>query len=469
MILQCLKSANLLSHTEFLSFANKLCFEISENSGNENPKVLEHIRRDLVDFASCIKDVSQHSIWSELDILEGKRYSLWEKIVDKLDDNLNLEITDYYFVLEKINLTLKTAYGEVPSYAASWDLLLPGETPERRIFPSRRHALGHYWMPKDMNTFIERLIDIKYKDLCEIAGIAADVAELSEIQQQFTVLSLISDIEVTLSSLRKCRYYICVGFCVAIKSDTDGLKRLKKHVQIDAGVLFEDRFFQRGERMRMEKWSVDTLPFSLFFSLVEKSAQRLFEKEPDSGLYEDYQTDLPVLLKCYNAFRSHLLWEQFEKEEHAFYKEILLLLDKVTHFTCCYNADNEAIWERFTKSDTYNAASMLLYEYATNAVTNTGGTLEGEESDSTISVSWEPGSPINHNAIEVIITYWGTTENRLHLTTLHALDLFERCIALNKAASDTASLIQNLHPDADLSTLRKYRYFMGLFLDVVED
>lgn len=469
MVLQRLKSANFLSHSEFSAFANEYYIEISEQIGNEKPKLIERIRGELTGFVSCLKELQLNTLWENIDTLEKKRYSLWETIVDKLDDNLNLIISDNYFVLKKINLTLDTACREVPSYAASFDLAYPEGTTEHRFFQSRRHALGHHWTPELMNTFITRLIDPQYRNLCETAGVASDVDQLSDIQQQLAMLIDISEIASTLEKLRKYRYLLCLGMYVCFRNDTATIKKYKDIVRVDASICFQERFVELGERIRMEQCSVDLLPFSIFFSLVENSARKLIEKDPDSGLYKEYQTDLPVLMKCYDAFRSHVLWEQFEKEDNAFYKELLLLLDKVTSYTSCYNADNDEIWEKFTGSDTYDAAYALLEECDSETVSYADDTSGDDESSSKSSVYWEPGAPVNYYSIETIVQYWGTAANRKHLSTLKALELFDSCMVLNATVSNTASLIKCMHPDADLDTLRKYRFFMGLFLNVVPD
>jgi hypothetical protein len=467
MVLQRLKSANFLSHSEFLAFANEYYIEISVLTGSDKPKLIERIRGELTGFASCLKELQLNNLWEHIDTLEKKKYSLWETIVDKLDDNLNIAISDNYLVLEKINLTLETACREVPSYAASFDLVFPEGTSQLRFFQSQRHALGHYWTPELMNKLVTHLIDPQYLNLCEAAGVATDVICLSEIEQQLAMMIDLSEITPTLEKIRKYRYLLCLGMYVSFRRSTDKVQKYKTPVWVDASICFQERFVQLGELERMEKCSVDLLPFSIFFSLVENTARKLFEKRPDSVIYEDYQTDLPVLLKCYNAFCSHILWEQFEKEDNAFYKELLLLLDKVTGYTSCYNGVNEEIWEKFTRSATYNAACTLLDECNSETVSAPDDTDGDGESSTSGRIHWRPGDPVDFYGIKKIVRYWGTTTNRKHLSTLNSLELFEHCMALNATASDTASVIKSMNPDADLDTLRKYRYFMGLFLAVV--
>ncbi|HMA65760.1 MAG TPA: hypothetical protein VKO63_11195, partial [Chitinispirillaceae bacterium] len=431
-------------------------------------RVLDILQLNIKEYAGYYKELSCYDTWALIDDLEMNRYQLWEKIIDRLDDNMNIRITDYYCELYLLDLTLETAYNEIPSYSASRSFFEPADTTgEKLCFYSEGSAHGHFWNSGEMDFFIRRLINPEFRTLCEIAGILSDVnaLELNQLHLD-SALKTFSDC-MLLNKLRESRYCISFGLSMYILVGQSPLDRYKKCNSIDASVLFEDRIIEMNERKRLEPFSIDMLPLSTFLSIVQQAADVFQQKMPDSTLYKNYLEDVSKLLKAYNAFKSDVLWDQFEKEEHAFYKELALLLDRITCFTQCYLADNEELYQKFLNSDTYDAATTLLYEYVNESTLQNSGDTKEQIASDTYCISWEPGDPINYRAMKAILKYWGSAQNRSHLEVLNAETLFDNVVELNNAVIRTASLIKSKNPDADLDILREHRFFMNLFCNVL--
>lgn len=466
---QTFKSLNSFRHKDFLLFVYDLHYELAHHPEIQSKSgVLDILLLNIKEYAGYYKQLSGYDTWARIDNLEMNRYLLWEKIIDRLDDNMNLRITDNYGELYLLDIKLEAAYKEIPIYSASRSLFEPADaTGEELCFYSEGSAHGHFWNSTKMDFFIRRLISPEFRNLCEIAGILSDVFALEQNQRQLdSVLKTFPDC-MLLNKLRESRYCISFGLSMCILVGQDILDRYKKSNSIDASVLFEDRIIEMNERKRLEPFSIDLLPLSTFLSIVQQAADVFHQKMPDSTIYKNYLKDLPVMLKAYNAFRSDVLWDQFEKEEHGFYKELALLLDRITSFTQCYIADNEELYQKFINSDTYDAATILLYEYVNEQTVQNSGDTKEQIASETYCISWEPGDPINYHAMKAILTYWGSAQNRSHLEVLNAETLFDNVVTLNNAVMRTASLIKSRNPDADLDILREHRFFMNLFCNVL--
>jgi len=466
---QTLKSSNSLRHKDFLPFAYDLHCELEHHPVIQlKTAYLDSVMLDIKKFSDYYQELSHYDNWSLIDDLEMNRYNLWEKIIDRLDDNLNLVITDDYCELSWIKLTLENAYYAIPSYSASQKLIdLPYDTSEKIHFSSKRNAHGHFWNAKQMDLFISRLINPDVRALCETAGILYDVTALEKNQQQLdSALKTLHNLPL-LNQLRETRYIICCGLSVYLSICQYPLKGYKETNFVNATELFEDRFLELKERKRMERSSIDLLPLSLFLSIAKNAVATFHKKMPDSGLYKSYQEDAPRLLKAYNAFRTDILWDQFEKEEHILYKELALLLDKITNYTQYFSCDNEELYQKFINSDSYDAAITLLYEYDDESTEQNGSDTKEHTASETYGISWEPGDSINYHAMIEILKHWGSAQNRIHLKLLKAEELFDNVVKYNDAVLQTASLIKCNNPDADLDILRQQRYYMNLFFDVI--
>ncbi|HMA65166.1 MAG TPA: hypothetical protein VKO63_08210, partial [Chitinispirillaceae bacterium] len=463
------KSLNSLRHKDFLLFVYDLHYKMAHHPDiQQRPGELDTILLNIKEYAGYYKEISAFDTWAHIDNLEMNRYLLWEKIIDRLDDNLNLRITDYYGELYMLDLSLENAYNEIPSYSASRSFFESQDSNgESLCFYSEGSAHGHFWDPHKMDFFIRRLISPEFSTLCEITGILSDVNVLEQNQLQLeSTLKTFPDC-ILLNKLRHARYCISFGLSMCILVGQSPLDRYKGCKSIDAMVLFEDRIIEMSERKRLELFSIDLLPLSTFLSIVLQANDVFQKRLPDSSVYKSYLENMPKLLKAYNAFRSDVLWDQFEKEEHAFYKELTLLLDRVTCFTQCYLADNEELYQKFINSDTYDSATTLLYEYVNESTVQNSGDTKEQIASETYCISWEPGDSINFRAIKPILKYWGSAQNRLHLEVLNAEALFNKVVEFNNSVIRTSSMIKSKNPDADLDILREHRYYINVFCNIL--
>ncbi|MDG5813967.1 hypothetical protein QA601_02670 [Chitinispirillales bacterium ANBcel5] len=445
MTVKNLKDLNSLSHEEFLSTAEDVLIDIHKI----NDKLAESIGQDMSAYRLSITSLQQLSCWKEIDSLEKERYRLWERMVDTLDDNLNVEIEDPTMTLHYLQLTPESALYEIPSYKASWELLEPTEDGDR-FFSSANAADGHFWEPPDMENLIRRLIDPQNSSLCEMAGILSESSTLQKVQLQLDALcsSLPEDIN---DSLRKKRYYICLGFSISnlFKSAT------KDFVQLDAGELFEGRIREQEQIRKLQMFSYDQIPLSQLSVHAEKIVQQAYQKTNDSSLLKQFEEAHKPFIEVFSEFKKHSLFEQLEQEELAFYNELRRLLDKVVGYIPCYNPEDPSFWDKHIKSKEYKASKSLT-------------SLLNKSPYDKIEY-WEPDESISPHSIYGIIDEWSEKENLKYLMDIGATELYESTLQLNDKAEETADLIRQVYSGAKLEVLRFTRYRLSLFLEIVQN
>ena len=450
-----LKPTTTMSHSTYVGFVREFLQLPGNIAGQWNLIVVERVRQDLVLFERDLAELVSSGEGRMIDDLEARRYYLWENIVDKIDDNLNLEIQDFTFMLSRLDLTPETARYEVPSYRASCDLLAPSSRGgDRRAFYSHLSADGHLWMPMDMDVLIGRLIDPHNMAQCESAGIAEHIPELASVERRIGELSALLPDKTLIGGLRDKRYYILLGMIVAGIRKVLGICSLKNRNHIKAWKLFTERCRECDEMRKLQVFSFSQLSLGAFFAALKRIEPDCLEKKAlNPEMREEFTSDVREFTEILAAFRSHYLWERFESEETALYRETLRLMGAVTAFLPCYAADDPECWEQHSASATYQAAEILV------------NSLDVGPFDR--FRFWEPREDLDFVTMRVMISKWDSPGNRNRLQILGALDFFDNCVRLDDSASDIAEEIQDDIPAADAGRLRMLRDKLCSFLRLV--
>lgn len=438
-MISSIKTLNFLSHTELLNSVREFLCSLRDAHPDQAPQMVDITEKCFSDFQTAVIQCRTLALWPIIDEFEEKRYTLWETIADKLDDNLNIFIVDEYSVLKKIGLTKESALHEIPTYNASWMLL-----DEDKTFPTGQCAVGHFWKPELMNKLISRLIDPSNVALCKKAGIEEQTDDLNRVETLLAKLTGSLPDPQIISSLRNSRYFLLVSLKVlhSCSRKEYSPENNRNCTYFNAGLLFEDRFRAKQQIDNFEIFSYDQLSLSSLARLIEHRAEQFFKAESNDILEMLFREFHPVFRSTLDAFRTHPLWDKFEKREHDFYKEALLLMDKVYNHLTCTNAQDPQVWEKQIRSEEYKAAEHLFR----------CGRPEGHLLD------WQPGDIMNTEVFDAILLKWCENGCAQDLEVIDALDLHRNCQCLNKAAENYAYLIQKTDEKADLGTLRKYRY-----------
>ncbi|MFP4164841.1 MAG: hypothetical protein ACLFVE_12730 [Chitinispirillaceae bacterium] len=432
------KSLNFLSHAELLDSAREILDSVPDTCINASACLIKATETCLAEFRNNLSRCRALSLWPIIDESEQKRYALWEKIADKLDDNLNIFIVDEYSILKKIGLTKETAAHEIPSYDASWMLL-----DKSKAFPIGRYSIGHFWKPALMNKLISRLTDPSNSALCQKAGIMSLVENLAKVEKSLKQQIKSLPDKQMVPRLRNSRYHLLSKLKILYYSKEEQSRITCKTCRyLNAGILFEDRFRTLQQIKNLETFSLDQLKLSQLADLVQSRAAIFFENESNDILEMLYHEFHPVFMKTLDAFRSHPLWDQFEKGEHDFYKESLLLMDKVFNHITCSNEEDPQVWEKHVHSEEFKRADYL-FRYGR---------------DDNRPLDWEPGEIMNEEVFRTILDRWNASGCTRHLEALDASDLHRNCMNLNRTVREYAGFIRESQPRADIEILRRYRY-----------
>ncbi len=434
-----IKHLNSLSHTELLNYVREFLDSVAGAHPGTAPKLVDIAEKCFSDFQTAVSGCRSLTLWPIIDEFEEKRYTLWERIADRLNDNLNIFIVDEYSVLKKIGMTRETALHEIPSYDASWMLLN-----EDKAFPTGQCAVGHFWKPELMDKLISRLTDLSNNALCRKAGIVEQTDDLNRVEKLLTKLTESLPDPQLISRLRSSRYFLLVSLKVlhSCSRKECSPEHNRNCTYLNAGLLFEDRFRAQQQIDSFQIFSYDQLSLSSLAGMIGQRAGQFFKDESNDILEMLLGEFYPVFRSTLEAFQAHPLWNQFERKEHEFYKEALVLMDKVYNHLTCSNAEDPQVWERQIRSKEYKAAKNLLGY----------GRPEGHLLD------WQPGDIMTTEVFDAILVKWCESGATHDLEVIDALELHRNCQYLNKTAERYALVIREANENADLGTLRKYRY-----------
>jgi hypothetical protein len=445
---------NTLTHQDLLNTVSTALGGKRSAARSPESILLGRIKKDLEHYEQQLRLFLADPAGVVLDNLEQRRYALFDKIVDRIDDNLNFWILDDTDILDQIGLTEETAYDEVPSYISSWQLLQPSpDGDDRRIFPSESNADGHFWDNEEMTALVSRLIDPGHIELCKDAGIVEMVAQLRALEGEYEKIPVSRELSERIGAIRDLRYHLCAGISLS-KSLYKNKDPYKDSKDIKAIELFADRFKAVYEQQKLEMFSVDELAPDDFLTMMER-----FETESagTNEFIKHTKKNFVEALKEYRLtlelFRQHERWPDFKDLETDLYRLSIGLISKVSGFLACFDIDDEEYVKQHYESPHYQAARKLLKE------------LEITPYHS--FVLWEPDHTVEFRILEVMFEVWNEPEFRKDLQTLDATDLFDKCLHLDRATGLIAETIAGEDSEEILQTLRDSRSKLSLFFQVI--
>jgi hypothetical protein len=450
-----LKIANTLSHSDFAAFARTYLFSVGPSSFKPANEIAEDQRQHhLPPYDESVAALCGSDAGKAIDLIEARRYSLWEAIVDILDDNILVMVDDPNYTLKSIGLDEETAYDEIPIVRASLELLEPMGN-DSQNFPSSSHLNGHFWEPEEMATLISRLIDPAHAGLCAEVGIADKVRLLAEVEQEIGLLAPRLPAGL-LETLRTQRADICIGMqCVVMHTPTMSSGKYKHPRYIKPYQVFADRFKHAEELERMEMFSLDHLSASAFIKLVDPLKP---DSIADDVLCESMRnhlfTNYAKFKKALGNFQSHYLWDRFEAEETSFYQACNRLMDAVTSAMECIDIEDPDCRQEHMDTPTFDAAAELVDNLEHNPFCS--------------YIGWEPNTPLAIENMVPLLEDWGTSENLGYLNTLDCMEKYHECCRLNEITNNLCIEISTDNPAANLEELRSFRTEVSRFLSLIE-
>ncbi|MFP4418354.1 MAG: hypothetical protein ACLFSB_13875 [Chitinispirillaceae bacterium] len=437
------KKANTISHSHFAAFVRDFLKQASIKVP-DNGFVIKALSERFTEFKNKLEYLLKEPLGAKIDALEGERYRLWETIVDRLDENMLIKITDKAYILLQRRLKEEDALMQIPKYKATWELLVPGSRGENsRVFLTVGRSDGHFWNVDDMNNLIARLIDPLHSDNCSTAGIAGEVAALRIVERRLAESTAQFHDHSALQKVRQARH----GVVVAMRVLND--LKLKKWRSVDAYDIYEDRLKQEEQIRRLEMFSPDQLTPGAFFRTLQNTVQKLVDEE---SLAEGRRAEIITRYEKFSGlikqFQNHYLWEKFDKMEGEFYRSAVILLDAVSIHLPCLGAESKEIWEAHCRKDSYKAAMSLL-----------------EMIDSSPFKSfmyWTPDQLVGFPAMIAMVTEWERRENRKLLRACGVEEKFQAFCRLDAEVLDIAEEILDQAPAQSLLELRMVRYELSL-------
>lgn len=441
-----------LSHTNFISFAYDFVQQLMSHGGDRENLLAKRIVQDLETLGSLVYALTSCDAGRAIDRLEERRYRVWENIVEVLDDNLGLKVVDPDFLLPSCNLTEKDALLQIPSYAATWNLLEPGSDQSHRVFPTRASTCGHFWRNQDMGRLIARLIDPSREHLCKLAGIAETVELLRKLELELTSQICRLPAPEAMDSIREQRYKI--SLCMKLCLHTD-LRRLKKPHSVEASTLVENRIHAMEEKRRMEMFSLDHLSPGSFLAIIKRISPRLLQPGVLTGtIREEFPALYAEFTRMIDSFKKHPQWDDFDGHEGEFYRSCVNLLDRVAAYIPCYTDRDGNLHRRHTTQNGYFAAMALLKQ------------LNKTPYDS--FTSWTPDQIIGFPVMDEMIYNWADPANQKLLQTCQATEMYESCAYLYDATATLAEKIMDESPPETLFRMRHLRYILSLIPGIAE-
>lgn len=444
-----IKDTTRLTHSGFLRFINELLSTVSDKDKEETIYVYKAIEKDSAKYERLLEECRNCPQFGSIEELEAKRYSLFDDIMDIVEENLYVHINDKNGAFLFIDIEPGKAALEIPSFKASYELMQV--EPENEDVTDFFFANEHHWLPSEMDETIDHIIRREQHERCIEAGIISHIPELQLVEESLRELIPYLENAEAITELRELRYDICSLLTIS------GLEEFNSELNeprvIDASYLFESRLAEREERRRLEMFSFDELTLTTLATLAENWAKEVTLSSKNENFKANIQKRLSEYLQILGLFRSHYLFEQFEREENSFYREVLRVMDRVVCAIPCYNAEDEECWNRHISTEKYKAARTLLEMLDRTPYDN--------------YCSWEPDFPLPSDVLYTIIEKWNTVENRELLHRVGALELYENLRKLEENAAHSAMVIQLTNKHAKLEKLRHSRFGISIILSIL--
>lgn len=402
--------------------------ELAEELAGEIPNV-EHIRESIRSFHSLLVSGFTDDNCGRIILVEDFRNDLLELILDRLDDNLNLYVSDVEGDLALAGLTSEQAIRSIPTYRASVEILgeLVNGEPD---FHTRRAVAGHVWDEEHIRMLMNRFESGEFQQQAELLGIAERLSELRAVDHKQEML--IQDCKVgelmdEIRSMRRHLHTVIMELYSKIYRPEDLLKRqnIVSGVELVIEILKSEQ--QNHEDLQ---FSANDLSHSEFVSYAT-------EKYPDEQLCKE-------LRSCWSALCSEESWRNFEQSELILYRTMERFFRDITiHLLHIESIQNHPLRSKIETSDHYRNASALLEKLIANGVT--------------ISADFSRGWPVCDDTVIELVMALRSPEFKDLLTSLRLRSLAVEICEAEAKSREFSALAVRRNRDLTLDRFRKIR------------
>ncbi len=310
--------------------------------------------------------------------LENQRQEQFEKILDPLDNALNLEFDDWRNYLEKFNLEYLDVLCRNPHYAAAYKIIHKNKF-SYPDFKTAHSKIGHMWEEEDYKKLIDRLQSNDFSDELEFLDIKEETTELLLINHSLNKAVEKHQLQESLDLLRECRENYTILFRVLFRDVYTRDQISKKSKTVDTEEMIANELDQEYYQKSLLEFSTNDLPHSQFSNYIasfndNNVPQMLLD------IWEVIKGNIHEFQEMLNRYRAMESWKELEQSESTLFRAIERLFVDLGFLIESVAADeSEAYEKKFRKSERHRFCRELfedLYDLDVSADGYRGVTLE---------------------------------------------------------------------------------------------
>lgn len=253
--------------------------------------------------------------------LENKRQAQLEKVLDPLDNALNLSFDDWRNHLERFNLEYTEVLCRNPHYAAAFKIC-----PKNRFgypdFETSDETSGHIWKEEKYQTFIARLQSHDFSEELEFLGIKEEATELLLIELSLNRSVKELNLQKSLDALRDLREKFSNLIKLLLMDLFTADQRYKKSITVTAEEMIAHELDQEQYQKDLQEFSLNDLPYSQFFNYI-----CLFNDDTVPEALREYwekifKPNMQTYKKMYEPYPSMEMWNELEQSESTLFRAV---------------------------------------------------------------------------------------------------------------------------------------------------
>ncbi len=402
--------------------------ELAEEVAGAIPNV-EDIRELARSFSTILETGFPDDQRGKIILIEDFRNDLLEVILDRLDDNLNLYVSDEVGDLAAVGMSVDEAIRAIPTYRASVEILgeLVNGKPD---FHSRGEMAGHVWDEEHIRMLMNRFESGEFEKQAEILGIAERLTELRAVDHKQEMMiqdSKVGELIDELRSIRRHLHTAAMKLYSSIYQDSE----LKKRKNVVSGVELVIEILTAEQQDREDaRFSANDLSHTEFVAMAS-------EKFSDDSAVSE-------LISGWNALCSQDSWKSFEQSELILYRTVERFFRDITiHLLSLEHAQIHPLREKIERSDHYRNASLLLEKL--------------QESGVTVSSEFTRGDPVCDDTVIELLMSLRNPEFKELLSALRLQALAVEICEAEAKSREYSALAVRRNRDLTLDRFRQVR------------